>query len=134
MKIDLKLFQIGMENLFIDTNLAEYKWMKKNYKKLSDSEREWQDFDDSFVNVSIGKHTLKNIAPNVMPEQPIETLVLVGKGKGKTFNVENIVLTRFLFDGPGTYEIIGTVNKDEITEVQNKNKKKVFILKMKKIK
>lgn len=51
MKLKIKSLETNKQNLFIDTNHADYKWMKKHYNDpdFSDSEREWQDFDDSFI-------------------------------------------------------------------------------------
>jgi len=131
MKHKIKSFEINKENLFIDINHPDYKWIKKHYNDpdVSDSEREWVDFDDSFINVKVGKHKVKNIAPNVFPKQASETIAVVGKSKGKDFVVDKLVLCRFMYDGPNTYEIISVVDKDR-TEF---NKAGALVLKQKEI-
>jgi hypothetical protein len=116
MKLKVKTTDvIKKENLFIDTNHPDYKWLKKHYNDadVSAGEREFVDFDDSFVNVSVGKHTLKYIAPNVFPDYPTETIAIVGKAKRKEFIADRLVHCRFMYDGPNTYEIIGLVDKDK---------------------
>ncbi len=123
--------EVNKQNLFIDTNHPDYKWLKKHYNdpNVSDGEREWVDFDDSIINTAIGKYQLKHIAPNVLPEHKLETIALVGKAKKKDFDVEKLVLCRFLYDGSGTYEVVGVVNKND-TEF---NKDGVLVLKQKKL-
>lgn len=119
------------ENLFIDTNHREYKWAKKHYNDpdVSDSEREWVDFEESFANVSVGKHTLKYIAPNVFPEHPTETIAIVGKAKTrKEFNVDRLVHCRFMYSKPNEYEILGEVDRKD-TEF---NEDGIIVMKSKK--
>ena len=130
-KIKIKSFQVGEQNLFIDTNHPDYKWIKKHYNDpdVSDSEREWADFDDSFTDVKVGKHLVKYIAPNTFPKQAIETIAIVSKSKGKDLIVDKLVQCRFMYDGLNTYEIIGLVDKDK-TEF---NKDGVIVLKQKKL-
>jgi len=123
--------EVYKQNLFIDTNHVDYKWLKKHYNdpNVSDGEREWVDFDDSIINTAMGKYQLKQFAPNVLPENKLETIALVGNAKKKDFDVEKLVLCRFLYDGPGTYEVVGMVNKND-TEF---NKDGVLVLKQKKL-
>lgn len=131
MKPIIKSFETNKENLFIDANHSDYKWIKKHYNDpdVSDSEREWADFDDSFIYVKVGKHSVKYIAPNTFPNQATETIAIVGKSKGKDFIVDKLVYCRFMYDGPNAYEIIGLVDKDK-TEF---NKDGVIVLKQKKL-
>jgi len=131
MKLIIKSFETNKENLFIDTNHPDYKWLKKHYNDpdVSDSEREWADFDDSFIDVKVGKHSVKYIAPNTFPKQATETIAIVGKSKGKDFIVDRLVHCRFMYDGSNTYEIIDLIDKDQ-TEF---NKDGVLVLKQKKL-
>ncbi len=131
MKTYIKSFETNRENMFIDTSHQDYNWIKKHYndQNVSDRERESVDFDDSFINVNIGKHTVKHIAPNVFPKNATETIALVGKSKGKDFIIHKLVLCRFMFDEPNEYEIIGIVDKDR-TEF---NSAGVLVLKNKKL-
>ena len=131
MKLIIKSFETNKENLFIDTNHPDYKWIKKHYNDpdVSDSEREWVDFDDSFINVKVGKHSVKYIASNIFPNQATETIAIVGKSKGKDFIVDKLVHCRFMYDGPNTYEIIGLVVKEN-TEFNNDG---VMVLKQNKL-
>ena len=116
MKLVIKSFESNKENLFIDTSHPDYRWIKKHYNdpSVSDKEREVVDFDDSFVNVKVGKHKLKHIVPNIFPEQAMETIAIVGKPKGKDFIVDNLVHCQFMYDVPNEYEIIGVVDKISI--------------------
>ncbi len=116
MKTNIKSFETNKENIFIDTSHPDYRWIKKHYndQDVSDREREYVDFDDSFINVNVGKHTVKHIAPNVFPKKATETIALVGKSKGKDFIIDKLVLCRFMFDEPNEYEIIGVVDKNRI--------------------
>jgi hypothetical protein len=127
MKTKIKSFETNKENLFINTNHPDYKWIKKHYNDpdVSDSEREWADFDDSIIDVKVGKHSVKYIAPNTFPEQATETIAIVGKAKGKDFKVDKLVLCKFMFDGPDSYEVLGVVKKEN-TEF---NKDGVLVLK-----
>lgn len=127
MKHKIKSFETNKENLFINTNHPDYKWIKKHYNDpdVSDSEREWADFDDSIIDVKVGKHSVKYIAPNTFPEQATETIAIVGKAKGKDFKVDKLVLCKFMFDGPDSYEVLGVVKKEN-TEF---NKDGVLVLK-----
>lgn len=130
-KIKAKPFETNKQNLFINSNHPDYKWMKKHYNDpdVSDSEREWQDFDDSFIYVKIGKHSLKYIIPNVFPEHPTETIALVGKAKGDDFIIDKLVRCKFMYDSPDIYEILGVVKKEN-TEF---NKDGVLVLKQKEL-
>ena len=117
MKLKIKPTDIiKKENLLIDTNHPDYKWAKKHYNDsdVADSEREFVDFDDSFVNVSVGKHTLKHITPNVFPDHPTETIAIVGKSKGEYFDVDRLVHCRFMYSKPNEYEIIGEIDRKDI--------------------
>jgi hypothetical protein len=131
MELVIKQFQTNTENLFIETNHPDYKWIKNHYNdpSVSDSEREFADFDDSFIDVKVGKHKLKYIAPNVFPKHATETIAVVGKAKGKDFIVDKLVLCRFMYDGPNSYEIIGVAYKDRAEF----NKEGTLVLKKKKI-
>ena len=131
MKHIIKLFVTNKENIFIDTSHQDYKWIKKHYNDpdVSDSEREWVDFDDSFVDLKIGKHKIKHIVPNVFPENAIETIAIVGKSKGEDFIVNKLVQCRFMYDEPNEYEILGEVDR-KYTEY---NKDGVIVLKQKKL-
>jgi len=131
MKLIIKSFETNKENLFIDANHSDYKWIKKHYNDpdVSDSEREWADFDDSFIYVKVGKHSVKYIAPNAFPDHPIETIAIVGKEKGKDFIVDRLVHCRFMYKGLNTYEILGVVDRKNTEE----NKDGVIVLKQKKL-
>lgn len=131
MKIEVKPPDLLKKaNLFIDTNHPDYKWLKKHYNDpdVSDREREGSDFDDSFVNVSVGNHALKYITPNVFPDHPTETIAIVGKSKGKKFIIDKLVNCRFMYSKPNEYEILGEVDKKD-TEF---NEDGVIIIKSKK--
>ena len=99
MKHKIKSFETNKENLFIEPNHPDFKWIRKHYNDpdVSDGEREFVDFDDSFVNVKVGKHTLKHIAPSVFPEKVIETIAIVGKSKWKDFIIDKLVQCRFMY-------------------------------------
>lgn len=131
MKLTIKSFETNKENLFVDTNNPDYKWIKKHYNDpdVSDHERDFVDFDDSFVDVKIGKHTLNRIAPNVFPEKAVETIAIVGKSEGEDFIVDKLVHCRFMYDEPNEYEILGEVDK-KYTEY---SKDGVIVLKQKKL-
>lgn len=113
MKLIIKSFEANKENLFINVNHQDYKWLKKHYNDpdVSDSEREWVDFDDSFIDVIVGKHSVKYIAPNTFPTQATETVAIVGKPKGKDFIVDKYVHCRFMYNEPNEYEILGEVDR-----------------------
>jgi hypothetical protein len=132
-KNKINSLDVNVENLIIDTNDPEYKWGKKHYNDpgIFDEEREWVDFDDSFINVKVGKHTLQYIPLHEFIEQPMETIVIVGKDieEKDEFIVDKLVLCKFFYDGLDTYEIVGTVNKDDTIE----NKDGVIVLKAKKL-
>ena len=131
MKLIIKSFETNKENLFIDTNHPDYKWIKKHYNDpdVSDSEREWVDFDDSFIDVKVGKHSVKYIAPNTFPKQTTETIAIVGRSKGKDFIVDQLVHCRFMYNNPNEYEILGKVEKKSTKLV----KRGYTILKQKKL-
>lgn len=131
MKLKIKSFETNKENLFVDTNKPDYKWIKKHYNDpdVSDHERDFVDFDDSFVDVKIGKHTLKHIAPNVFPNKATESIAIVGKPKGKDFIVDKLVHCRFMYYEPNEYEILGEVNKKNTKY----NKDGALVLKQKKL-
>ena len=131
MILKIKSFETNKENLFIDTTHPDYKWIKRHYNDpdVSDSEREFVDFDDSFVNVNIGIHRLIHIAPNVFPDHPIETIAVVGKPKGKDFIVDKLVHCRFMYSRPDEYEILGEVGRRNIIY----NKDGVIVFKQKKL-
>lgn len=131
MKLIIKFFETNKENLFIDANHLDYKWIKKHYNDpdVSDSEREWADFDDSIIDVKVGKHSVKYIAPNTFPKQATETIALVGKAKGDDFIIYKLVRCKFMYDSPDSYEILGVVKKEN-TEF---NKDGVLVLKQKKL-
>ncbi|MBV6419630.1 MAG: hypothetical protein DAHOPDDO_00853 [Ignavibacteriaceae bacterium] len=131
MKLIIKSFETNKENLFINKHNPDYKWIKKNYTDpdISDEEREFVDFYDSFINVKIGKHKLTYIAPNVFPKNETETIAIVGKPKGKDFIVDKLVNCRFMYDEPNEYEILGEVDRKN-TEY---NKDGAIVLKQKKI-
>ncbi len=116
MKLVIKSFESNKENLFIDTSHPDYIWIKKHYNdpSVSDKEREDVDFDDSIINVVVGKHTLKYITPNVFPEQPMETIAIVGKPEGKDFIVDKLVHCRFMYSKHDEYEILGEVERKNI--------------------
>lgn len=131
MKLLIKSFEANKENLFINVNHQDYKWLKKHYNDpdVSDSEREWVDFDDSFIDVIVGKHSVKYIAPNTFPKQATETVAIVGKPKGKDFIVDKLVHCRFMYSEPNEYEILGEVDRKN-TEY---NKDGAIVLKKKKL-
>jgi hypothetical protein len=113
MKLIIKSFETNKENIFIDTNHPDNKWIKKHYNDpdVSDGEREFVDFDDSFVKVKVGKHKIKHIAPNVFPKHSTETIAIVGESKGKDFIIDKLVQCRFMYDEPDEYEILGEVDR-----------------------
>lgn len=131
MKLIIKSFETNKENLFIDTNHPDYKWIKKHYNDpdVSDSEREWADFDNSFIDVKVGIHSIKFIAPNTFPKQATETIAIVGKSKGKDFIVEKLVQCRFMYSKPDEYEILGEVDGKNTKY----NKDGAIVLKQKKL-
>jgi hypothetical protein len=131
MKLVIKSFETNKENLFININHPDYKWIKNNYNDpdVSDGEREFVDFYDSFINVSTGKHKLAYIAPNVFPKNETETIAIVGKPKGKDFVVDRLVHCRFMYDEPNEYEILGEIYREN-TEY---NKDGAIVLKQKKL-
>jgi hypothetical protein len=131
MEFKIKSFETNKENLFIEINHHDYKWIKEHYNDpgVSDSEREFVDFNDSFVNAKVGIHKIKHVAPNIFPKQATETIVIVGKAKGKNFIVDKLVQCRFMYDEPNEYEILGEVDR-KYTEY---NKDGVIVFKQKKL-
>lgn len=131
MKTKIKSFETNKENLFIEPNHPDFKWIRKHYNDtdVSDGEREFVDFNDSFANVKVGKHKIKHIAGNVFPDHPIETIAIVGKPKGKDFIIDKLVYCRFMYGGSNEYEILGEVDRNN-TEY---NKDGVIVFKQKKI-
>lgn len=129
MKLEMQYFESNKENLFIDENNPDYKWLKNHYNDadVSAGEREFVDFDDSFIKVAIGKHKLKYIVANVFPKHATETIAIVGKSEGKNFIVDKLVYCRFKYISPDEYEILGVVKKEN-TEF---NKDDVLVLKQK---
>jgi len=131
MKLVIKSFESNKENLFIDTNHPDYRWIKKHYndQDVSDREREYVDFNDSFVDVKIGKYTVKYIAPNVFPKHLIETIAIVGKSKEDDFIVDKLVHCRFMYGKHDEYEILGEVERKNIKYNDNG----VIVLKQQKL-
>lgn len=128
-KIKLPSAQVISKNLAIDINNSDYKFMKKQYNDSDFPEvlRERVDFFDNIISGVPGKYQLKFSLTNILPKQKLETIVIIGKTKKKNFIPEKLVLCRFLYQGPNTYEVVGEINEDNA----KLNKNGFLILKQK---
>jgi hypothetical protein len=117
------------KNLAIDINNPDYKSMKKQYnnKDFPRLLRERIDFFDNIISGVAGKYKLNSTFTNLLPKQKLETIVIIGKNQKKDFVLNKLVLCRFLYQGPNTYEVVRVVNEDDV----KLNKNGFLILKQK---
>ena len=98
----------------IISNYPLYINLKKNYPHINDIDKEIVNFYDSIINVAVGKYKLKYAVPFACKFKHEECVVLVIKENNTGLKLDKLVLCRFLFDGPRTYEVVSLIEPDQI--------------------